>query len=358
MGQCTQSGKIVPATCLDRCQISGSLVQKHLLTHSVLTARPALPEFTVVCSISGKLLLQDEAELSDVTGRPVQTSLLKRSALSGKKAEPEQFAKCEFTGLEVLKSESATSDVSGKCYRLDEHRISAVSGINGHKSEFVVCQETGQFLALKEAEQCEVTGNYVRPGVLQTCEVSGKRVVPSQLSKCSATGKRVLPNLLVRSSLTGVQILESVAVRSAEGKFCAPIEAKNCMWSGERFHPDDLRTCELTELSIHFKFVKGARDFRLQPLVELLDGMRRNKDATLSWDDVATKVSASLDGSKCRVESAVLSPDARHLAVCVEVRTLLGLRKRQAGFVYEVDSESIIGRIVQGRRFTASWERQ
>jgi predicted RecB family nuclease len=357
MGQCTQSGKTVPITCLDRCQISGSLVQKHLLTYSDLTARPALPEYTVVCSLTGKLLLQDEVELSDVTGRAVQKALLKRSALSGKKAEPDQFEKCEFTGTEVLKSESATSDVSGKCYRLDEQRTSAVSGIKGHKSEFVVCQETGQFLALKEAEQCEVTSNYVRPGVLQTCEVSGKRVVPSQLSKCSATGKRVLPTFLVRSSLTGVQILESVAVRSLQGKCCAPIETKTCVWSGESVHPDDLRICELTGLSIHFKFVNGRHDSRLQPLVELLDGIRRNTDASSLWENVGAKASTSVDGSKCRVESAILSPDEKHLAACVEVRTLMGLRKRHVGFIYELDSDSIIGRVVHGRRSAVSWER-
>ena len=235
MGQCARSGKTVPTTCLDLCQISGALVLKHLLTHSDVSARVALPEFTVVCSLSGKRLLQDEAEVSAVTGRPVQTSLLKRSELSGKKAEPDQFGLCEFTGAEVLKAELKVSDLSGKRFRFDEQRASSVSGLTGHKTEFVVCQETGNFVAMKEAEQCEVTGNYVRPGILQACEVTHKRVVPSQLSQCAATGQRVLPSLLVASSLTGAQILETVAVRSATGKYCAPIEAKTCTWSGKDF---------------------------------------------------------------------------------------------------------------------------
>lgn len=356
MSMCVRSGKTVPTTCLDHCQISGFLVLKHLLAYSDLTSRPALPEFTVVCNLSGKLLLQDEAEVSAVTGRPVQTSLLKRSALSGKKAEPDEFAKCEITGAEVLKSELATSNLSNKRYRLGEQQTSSFSGLTGHKSEFVVCQETGQFVAKKEAEQCEITGNYVRPGLLQECEVSHKRVVPSQLSKCSATGQRVLPTLLVRSSLTEAQILETVAVRSTTGKYCAPIEARTCAWSGGKFHPDDLRLCELTGLAVHFKFLNGPGDSRLQPLVELLNGIRRNAEGTQSWDDIVNNASASLDGSKCRVESAILSPDAKHLAVCAEVRTLLGLRKRQAGFVYEIDSASIVGRIVQGRRSRSGWE--
>lgn len=356
MGQCVQSGKTVPTTCLEHCQISGSLVQKHLLIHSDVSGRGALPEFTVVCNLTGKRLLQDEAEVSAVTGRPVQTSLLKRSALSGRKAEPDEFALCDFTGAEVLKSELATSDLSGKRYRFDEQRTSSISGLTGHKTEFVVCQETGHFLAMKEAEQCEVTGNYVRPGILETCEVTHKRVVPSQLSRCAATGQRVLPTLLVASSITGAQILETVALRSATGKYCAPIEAKTCAWSGERFHPDDLRVCALTGLSMHFKFSTGDRDSRLQALVELLDGIRRNAEEAQLWPDVVAKALEILDGARCRVESAVRSPDAKHLAVCTEVRTLLGLRLRQAGFVYEINSQSIIGRVVQGRRSSDGWE--
>jgi predicted RecB family nuclease len=356
MDQCVRSGKTVPTTCLDHCQISGSLVQKHLLTYSDVSARGALPEFTIVCSLSGKRLLQDEAEVSAVTGLSVQTSLLKRSALSGKKAEPDQFGLCEFTSAEVLKSELATSGLSGKRYRLDEQKTSSISGLTGHNTEFVVCQETGNFLAVKEAEQCEVTGNYVRPGILQACEVTHKRVVPSQLSKCAATGQRVLPSLLVASSLTGAQILETVAVRSATGKYCAPIEAKPCAWRGKRFHPDDLRVCALTGLSIHFEFVTGNRDARLQALIELLDGIRRNAEETQLWPEVAARASAILGSARCRVESAVLSPDSKHLAVCIEVRTLLGFRVRQAGFVYEIDSHSIIGRVVQGRRSSDCWK--
>lgn len=356
MGECIRSGKTLPTLCLGQCQISGARVQKHLLAHSDLSARGALPEFTVICNVSGKRLLQDEAEVSAVTGRSVQTSLLKRSASSGKKAEPNEFALCEFTRTEILKSELAASDLSGKSYRFDEQRTSSVSGCTGHKTEFIVCQETGDFLALQEAERCEVTGNYVRPGILQACEVTHKRVVPSQLSKCVVTGQRVLPNLLVTSSVTGAQILETIALRSAKGEFCAPLEAKACAWSGKKHHPDDLRVCALTGLSIHFEFVTGTHDSRLQVLVELLDGLRRNTDETQSWPEVAAKASATPDNARCRVESAVLSPDTKHLAVCTEVRTLLGLRVRQAGFVYEISSRSIIGRIVQGRRSSTGWE--
>jgi len=55
------------------------------------------------------------------------------------------------------------------------------------------------------------------------------------------------------------------------------------------------------------------------------------------------------------VEAAVLSPDRQHLAVCSEVRTLLGFRVRQAGFVYSIRDRSIVGRIAQGRRASKEW---
>lgn len=61
---------------------------------------------------------------------------------------------------------------------------------------------------------------------------------------------------------------------------------------------------------------------------------------------------------RCKMPSgsAVLSPDIKHLAVCTEVRTLLGLRVRHAGAIFEIDSRSIVGRIVQGSRSSDGWE--
>lgn len=353
MRVCDRSGKMVPRTCLNKCQITGALVLKHLLAESELSDRLALPEFTLRCSLSGKLILNDEAEVSAVTGNLVTRSLLKTSALSGKRAEPSNFGLCEFSAVEVLVSELATSQVSGKRYRSDEEKTSHVSGLTGHRKEFVVCHETGQFMAANEAEQCEVTGYYVRPGILEECAITHKRVLPSQISRCAATGQAVLNKLLVESSLTGARILENIAVRSATGKYCAPIEAKLCAWSDQKFHPDDLLSCKLTGLSIHFAFATGDR---LQPLVDLLNGLKRTADETVLWERIAHVVAAMLGGGRCRVESAVLSPARAHLAICAEVRTLLGLRIRHAGLIYEVEGDSVVGRLVQGRRLSSGWE--
>ena len=155
--------------------------------------------------------------------------------------------------------------------------------------------------------------------------------------------------------MSAARILEDVAIRSATGKVCAPVEAKPCLWSGRTYHPDDLRTCALTGLPIHFTFATTNYKPRLQPLVDLLDGIKRTADESGAWDGVAAKASSALGRARCRVEAAVLSPDRQHLAVCAEVRTLLGFRVHQAGFVYAIGDRSIVGRVAQGRRASKEW---
>jgi hypothetical protein len=79
------------------------------------------------------------------------------------------------------------------------------------------------------------------------------------------SGKRVMAENLVSSSLSNAVFLENEGIRSAYGKFCAPIEAKRCQWSGAATHPDDLRTCALLGLSVHFQYLSDESR-RLQPL--------------------------------------------------------------------------------------------
>jgi hypothetical protein len=309
----------------------------------------------VVCSLSAKRVLQDEAERSAASGRLVASSLLKTSALSGKRAEPDHFGQCEFTKAEVLDSELATSELSGKRYRIDEQVRSGVTGRTGHRQEFLVCHETHQPMAVSEAERCEVTGKHVRPGILEPCAVTQKRVLPSELERCAATGKRALSRLLVTSSLSKARILEEAAIRSATGALCAPVEAKTCLWSGRAFHPNDLRACELTGLPIHFSFATANSNPRLQPLVDLLNGIKRTAEAPEQWDIVTTQVAAAVGRGRCRVEAAQLSPDRRHLAVCAEIRTRFGFRVHQAGLVFSIGDHSVVGRVAQGRRSSAGW---
>jgi superfamily II DNA or RNA helicase len=205
---CSRTGARAPNDCLQRCEMSGLTVLRHLLVQSGVSARWALPEHAFRCSVSGKPILSDEAEASSVTGQVVASSLLKTSALSGRRAEPDHFARCEFTKLEALVNELAVSEVSGKRYRPDEQLRSVVSGRTGHRSEFIHCHETRHSLLAEEARRCEATGVLVRPGVLQQCAETAQWVVPGELERCAATGKRVLKPLLVASSISGTRLLE------------------------------------------------------------------------------------------------------------------------------------------------------
>jgi superfamily II DNA or RNA helicase len=355
LGRCESTGRIAPKECLGQCVMTGAHVLQHLLVASEISGRQALPDYTLRCSLSGKNILMDEAELSAVTEKPVASSLLKTCSISGKRAEPEHFSRCEFTGVEVLNTELAISEVSGKRYRFDQQLQSAVSGQAGHKNEFLFCHETRLPMTPEEAERCEVTGKFVRPGVLERCGVTGKAVLPGELEGCAVTDRRVLKRLLVTSSVSSARLQHRLAVRSIAGKYCAPAEAKTCMWSGRHSHPDDLRVCSLTGISFHVEFAASGDKPYLQPLGDLLHGVRRTVDASDRWDEIASKASSALRGSRCRVETAHVSPDKRHLAICSEVRTLLGLRVQQAGMLYSIEEGSIVGRIAMGKRTPKGW---
>ena len=300
--------------------------------------------------MTGKLALLDELEKSDVTGRMVAAGLLQTSAVSGTRAEPGLFGRCAFTNAPCLETELAVSDISRQTYRVDEQARSEVSGKAGHKDEFIACFETRQTMALVEAERCEVTQKHVGPGILIACDVSGMRVLPSALGLCVATHKRAIKGLLVVSSVSQVTVLREVAVASADGQFCAPSEVQECFWSGRTAHPNDIRTCGLTGLPIHAEFATSIGPARLKPLVELLNGIRRNAEQSELWGKVAGRLSVALKSGKCRVEAAMLSPGKHRLACCSESKTLLGLRVRHIGSVYDLAGDTIIGRLADGKR--------
>ena len=355
LGRCDRSGAIAPRECLGHCVMTGLDVLRHLLVISEVSGRTALPDHALRCSVSGKLILTDEAELSAVTGNPVASSVLKTCGLTGKRAEPEHFGRCEFTGAEVLKSELATSEISGKQYRRDQQSRSVVSDQTGHTDEFLLCHETRQPITPQEAERCETTGKFVRPGVLERCSVTRKAVLPSELERCAVTDTRVLRNFLVVSSVSGARIQHQLAIRSIAGKYCAPAEARACMWSARISHPDDLKICSLTGILFHSEFAAPGSNSYLQPLGELLHGVRHTSDSAERWIEIAGKASDALHGSRCRVETAFTSPDKRHLALCAEVRTLLGLRVQHAGLLYSMRDGSIVGRLALGKRTSKGW---
>ncbi len=349
LGLCELSQLKAPADALATCEVSGTQALKHRLVRSDVSGRHALPDHTYSCALSGKRLLIDEAGASDVTGAVVDLRLLKTCAISGRKGEPEFFGTCAFTKADVLNENLGTSGASGKPYRLDQTQVSSISGIEGHRSEFITCHETRQFMLPREAERCGQTGKAVRPGILQACASSGKRVLPSELETSAVSGRRVLRNLLIQSSVSSARFLESEGVRSAYGKFCAPVEAKSCQWSGQAVHPEDIRTCSLLGLSVHFQFLSDESR-RLQVAEQLLLGTRRTAHAGERWEEIQLKAASAVPSGRCRIEAAELSPDGKSVAICAEVKTMLGLRTQHAGMLYSLDQNAIVGRVAVVKR--------
>lgn len=347
--KCEVTEKEFPQDCLAVCSVSKKKALKELLVISEVSGRYAMPEFSAVCSFTGKKVLKDELEKSSISGQLVISRILKTSELSGKRAEPNFFGKCEFTSTEVLQSELAISQISGKKYRIDEQLKSSVSGKLGHKHEFIYCALTDQPLLTSEAEKCEVTGKIVIPGILEKCEITGKNVIPTELEKSSYSGKKALKKFFVNSSISEAKLLESEAVRSVTGKFCSPLETRRCRWSGRSCHPEDLRTCQLTGLEIHYGYVTTDGYSRLEPLSNLLNGTRQKFDKQELWNNISNVAATSLNEKNCQIKNAEVSPDEQKLAVCLEIKSWLGLKLRYAGFLFSIKDQAIEGRIALGK---------
>lgn len=353
-GVCAQSSRTVPVDALERCAASHQMALRHLLVRSAVSDRHCLAEHMVTCSVTHQKVLPAEVEASDVTGNLVLRTHLKKSAITGRLAEPQHFGRCAFTQVDALQSELVLSEVSGKPYRSDQMRISALSGRRGHASEFNPCPLSGRLLAAGEGDHCALTGQAVFPGFLQECAVSHSHVLPKLLEASSVSGRKALAQHLVTSSISSARCLPEEAITSFSGRICTRTEAVTCAWSSEAVHPDDLRQCVLTAMAVCSSHSTRDQPWRLAVLAEMLNATRQAGDQRSEWPAI-TELAASRHNGRFSVESAQQSPDGRKLAVCVEQRTLLGLRKRYLGFLYSVTERAIVGRVAVGKRSNGTW---
>lgn len=352
---CSITKRDVPTDCLTACAATGAKALDHLMIASDFSNRKALPDQIVKCELSGRNALTDEVAVSAVTGLKVAKQLMSASPLSGTIAENSHFGQCQFTGQSVLLSELRQSEISGRRFRMDEAVQSCVSAKTGHRSEFIACHETRQQLAPSEAERCDATGHQVRPGILLSCEKTGVRVLPSELGSSAISNRRVVKRLLVSSSVSGASMLEEEAVRSSLGKLCAPVEAGHCEWSGTATHPEDMRKCGLTGLSINSLYCSSSSTPRLSALEKLLDGVLHEREAVDLWASISTQMAALLGKGKVVIEASALSPDRGRIALVAEHRTMLGFKSRHVGLVADLAKSQIVGRIAQGKRDKAAW---
>jgi hypothetical protein len=209
---------------------------------------------------------------------------------------------------------------------------------------------------LDEAEKCEASGKWVTKGLLEECEVSGKRVLPSRLERSSLSGKKALKKYFINSSISDTRLLETEAIKSANGEYCLPVETKVCIWSGRACHPKDIKLCKLTQLPFHFEYLKKKNGvMRFEILSDLLDGTVRSLYTGSHLSGVIEKIMISVKNKNCSIEFSKISPDEKHLAICLINKTLLGMRARQMGFLYSLEEGYIVGRIVEGKRSDNEW---
>ena len=185
------------------------------------------------------------------------------------------------------------------------------------------------------------------------CEVTRKHVLPSQCARCSVTNKIALKTLLVLSSVSQMPVLASIAVKSSSSKFCLPNECQNCSWTGNRFHPEDIRICKLTGLTIHQEFLTEDRSY-LRPLFDLLNDLQSSPDGK-KYPLLEGAVSRKLKGLKCRIVSGAISPTKNTWAVCAVSKSVMGFKIDHLGFVLSPQTKEIIGQIAQGKRTRNGW---
>jgi hypothetical protein len=89
--------------------------------------------------------------------------------------------------------------------------------------------------------------------------------------------------------------------------------------------------------------------------MEMLDGSLIDRGENHLWESAADRIEGEMHGGRCQVHAAILSPARQYLAVCSEVRTLLGMRAHQVGAVYCIADDALVGRLAVGKRGRNGW---
>lgn len=134
-----------------------------------------------------------------------------------------------------------------------------------------------------------------------------------------------------------------------------PEDFKSTQGWRDRLTPYRHQVSNLVTLPIHVEYIDEAGQPRLRPLAEILDGVRRNAEEAHVWSNVSERVANAIGGGKCIIEAAVRSPSGRHLAACSQVKTMMGLRVHHVGAIFELSTNSIVGRVSSGKRSRNKW---
>jgi hypothetical protein len=90
----------------------------------------------------------------------------------------------------------------------------------------------------------------------------------------------------------------------------------------------------------------------------LLSGINKTRDEYEKWDAVVIKVREKVGKGRIDIESAVLSPDSRYLAVSAKVQIRIGFFTKctlHSGLVFSIGDHSVVGKVSQGLRMDEGW---
>ncbi|MBM3955980.1 MAG: DEAD/DEAH box helicase, partial [Planctomycetes bacterium] len=270
--RCDVTGQVLPAECLEVCQVSGVRALRHLMQRSEAGGGYALAEECITCPITGKRILRTEAETCCLTGGVALRSALVQSAVSGRYVVPDRATTCEVTGAAVIDDERVTSDLSGKRFRRDEAVRLADGTTVGHRSEARCCEFSGVYLREADCAVSAYSGKTLAKERLRMSEISGRAGDESELHACGITGTKGLPDELAKSALSGMWLLPDRAVTLEDGRVAAVRETGRCAWTDALLPSSDTGLCALCGLRFDKRLINASGEF--VGLRQVLDGTR------------------------------------------------------------------------------------
>ena len=221
----------VPADALIRCEATGTLACRHLMSHSSVSGRAVLSDIALLCARTHNTLLPDESGMSDLSGLCVDKRILVPSALSGRMGLADEVVACPYTNTTVLRDEVVTSAVSGHPLRKDA----------------TVVLSDGRYAHESELERCTVTGQLLPEWEMAVSDYSGLRVAASSLVTSEKPPHRQgLPHEMVKCSISGRQLLRDEAKKTSSGELADGDLFTHSGLSGEDALESELFTCEVS----------------------------------------------------------------------------------------------------------------
>jgi hypothetical protein len=112
--------------------------------------------------------------------------------------------------------------------------------------------------------------------------------------------------------------------------------------------------CDIHSVVMNDCFASNRQIFWVRKAV-IFVGRSHDRAFEVEWDAFSRSADQAAHTNKIRIEGATGAPGGGRAAVAGEVKTLLGLRVRQVGFIIDVSTATVHGRVRTGKRNTNGW---